>query len=268
MVIGCGILYWNMGGKMMESDMEIKTTYVSLRYPTTYKKYLKYEEILDGIDATEVFYMVYQDTEWELFRLNFTQIKPENPEGYFNTENGILYLSVDVTGTPPDIFTYQQLEEEEEEIDVKSLYYAMVDGVTNVLESVKQDVKYCEFKNIAENDKQDVKCLHWTVNLPVNLTWKETVDKNVEQVTFYGVIGEKNIELYTVSIGNEQDDSTIGYYVVNNEAKAISVMTNDISASEEITEDDKAACYILMDTINDVIQEIMSDSKFTLGTEE
>lgn len=263
----CGLFFWKQGdGKI--PTMDIQTTYVTLQYPKEYRKFLKHEEILDEADAEEVFSMVYQEKEVELFRLFFTQEESENAEGYLNTDHGVLCITLQPAQIDPDIFIQDpDSEESEKDTEMESLYYAMLDGMGIVLDSIKQDSQYSSLKEIAENQKQDAKILYWEIQLPTDITWEETTEGNVEQVTFFAKAGEKTIRLYTISLGEDQDQSSIGQYLADGQAKNINVTAYDLSENEVLTEEEKAVAYTLMDTVNDVIQVIQKDKNYRSSQE-
>lgn len=258
----CGLFFLKKGnGKI--STMDIQTTYVTLQYPKAYRKFLKHEEILDGTDATEVFSMVYQEKEIELFRLFLTSEESENAEGYLNTDNGVLCIALQPAQADPDVFIQNpDSEESEKDTEMESLYYAMLDGMGIVLDSIKQDSQYSSLKEIAENQKQDAKILYWDISLPTNITWEETSEEDIEQVTFFGKVGEKTLRLYTISLEEDQAESSIGQYVIDGQAKSINVTGYDLSENGALSEEEKAVAYTLMDTVNDVIQVIQKDKNY------
>lgn len=75
------------------------------------------------------------------------------------------------------------------------------------------------------------------------------------------------VPLYRVCIGEEQAKSFLGYYEVDGVKKPVSVETFELGEWDSWSEDDYAAAYRMMDTINHVIDTIMSSEQFSTETE-
>lgn len=254
------------GGTADKKDelMNIKTTYVTLKYPKTYKKYLKHQEILEGSDATEVFSMAYEGVEAELFRLCFTANEPENVEGYLETDQGSLYVSVQPYTEGPDLSGLMQDDQDLEKAqEVEAVYYSMMGAMGQVLESVKEDSRYSLVKGVAGNDKQTGEVLYWKVSLPKAITWQSREDDGTQEVAFAATVGEKRISLYTIALNDIPVETTIGQYTHQGKVKYVTVEICDLDAQGPLTQDELTAAHMLMETLNDVLQVIRSDSNFS-----
>lgn len=261
LILGICIAVFSGGGGK-DATMEIKTAYLTVAYPKSFKKYLKHESLSDGINATEVFSMVYEDVEAELFRLSVTQEAPEYFEGYLNTEHGLMYVSLSASGVDPSIFAVtSEQEEADQNAEMEALYFAMLDGMTDVLASIKQDAKFSVHRTISENDKQNTALTYWNISLPKDITCEETTEGGIYRAAFHGVIGDKTVKLYTVSLGDTAAASPVGQYEVNGQSQMVSVEIHDLN-SLELTEEELSAAYTLVDTVNDVLRVIREDKNF------
>jgi hypothetical protein len=73
--------------------------------------------------------------------------------------------------------------------------------------------------------------------------------------------------LYRIIIGDEQTGSLLGYYKVDGVKKAVCVESFTLVERESWNEDDYAAAYRMMDTINHVIETIMNSKQFATEAE-
>lgn len=261
------LLLWLGGGKAANKTagtMDIKTTYVTVKYPKTYKKYLQHREILEGSDAIEVFSMVSDGVEAELFRLSFTAAEPENVEGYLLTDNGMLYISLEPNADGVDLSSLMQDgEETDKSRKVESIYYAMMGGMGQVLESVQEDSRYSIVKEVAKNDKRTDTVLNWKVSLPKAITWQTSEDDGIQEAVFRAAVGEKEIILYTIALEDIATENAVGQYTRQGQTKYVTVTISDLDAQGPLTEDELAAVHLLMDSVNDVLQVIGSDANFS-----
>lgn len=261
------LLLWLGGGKAANKTagtMDIKTTYVTLKYPKDYKKYLQHREILEGSDAIEVFSMVSDGVEAELFRLSFTAAEPESVEGYLLTDNGMLYISLEPNADGVDLSSLMQDgEETDKSRKVESIYYAMMGGMGQVLESVQEDSRYSIVKEVAKNDKRTDTVLNWKVSLPKAITWQTSEDDGIQEAVFRAAVGEKEITLYTVALEDIATENAVGQYTRQGQTKYVTVTISDLDAQDPLTEDELAAVHLLMDSVNDVLQVISSDANFS-----
>lgn len=243
--------------------MEIETTYLSIQYPKEYKKYLTYEETLNGVDSEAVFFMNYEDNKLELFRLNVCSDAPETYEGYLNTDKGTMYVSLAGSSVDQNLFFSDDVSGDPEvNVEMEALYYAMKDGMTAVMKSIEQAPNYSVVRGVFGNDKKEETLSYWKVNLPSNVTYEEKYEGAVYRAEFYGNVGEKKIPLYTISLNDTTAENPIGQLVVNGEAKLVSAQVHDPNADATLTEEERATVYILLDTINDVLQAIRQDKNF------
>lgn len=250
-----------------DRTVEIKTTYLKVQYPKEYEKYLKYEELVQGKDATVVFTMIYDEIEAELFRLSFTEAAPEEYAGYFAVDNGELYVSIKASGFNPMILGMEQSDEaSEKRLEIESLYYSMLDGMTTVMGSVREDSRFSEIRGASESEKKELSLSYWNVSLPQNITCVETEQDGIYRATFKCHVGDKEIDLYTVCLGDSEVESVIGQFATNGRSRLISVELHELNA-DTLSKEELEIVYAMMDTINDVLQAIRQDKNFSEQTE-
>lgn len=265
-VVGIGIVIAldGIGDDNDEQDgtFKIKTSYATLQYPEKYKKFLKYEETRQGEDSTVVFTMAYEKLEAELFCLSFTAEAPEEYVGYFDAEGTELYVSISASGFDYGIFGVDNTEDDlEMREEVQALYYGMLDGMSIVMDSVRMDERFSELKGVSERQKQDHTLTYWKISLPKAITVAESEQDGVYRATFSSDVGDKVIDLYTISLGDTGAESIIGQYVTNGDSRIVSVELHNIN-TEILTTEELEIAYTMMDTINDVLQAIRQDKNF------
>lgn len=259
----CIVAVVGMISSNRETAMDIETTYLTVQYPKEYKKYLAYEETLNGQDSEVAFFMNYEEQKLELFRIGVYSNAPEMYEGFLSTENGTMYVSL--TGSPVDrnvFYTEEVTGEPVLNTEMEALYFAMKDGMTMVMDSIEQAPGYSVVMGVFGNDKKDSSLSYWKVSLPSNITWEEKNEGNVYRAMFYGNVGEKKIPLYTISLGDTTAETPIGQFEVNGETKLISVEVHDPNEAGTLTEEEQASVYVLLDTVNDVLRVIREDERF------
>ena len=261
------VVVWSFLPKNESAAMKIKTTYLTVQYPKEYEKYLKYEELVQGKDATVVFTMIYDEVEAELFRLSFTEAAPEEYAGYFAVDNGELYVSIKASGFNPMILGMDQSDEaSEKRLEIESLYYSMLDGMTTVMGSVREDSRFSEIRGASESEKKELSLSYWNVSLPQNITCVETEQDGIYRATFKCHVGDKEIDLYTVCLGDSEVESVIGQFATNGRSRLISVELHELNA-DTLSQEELEIVYAMMDTINDVLQAIRQDKNFSEQTE-
>ena len=250
-----------------ERTVEIKTTYLTVQYPKKYEKYLKYEELVQGKDATVVFTMIYDEIEAELFRLSFTEAAPEEYAGYFSVDNSDLYVSIKVSGFDPRILGTEDTDEaQEKRFEIESLYYSMLDGMTTVMDYVRKDSRVSEIRGASESEKKELSLSYWNVSLPQNITCVETEQDGIYRATFKCRVGDKEIDLYTVCLGDSEAESVVGQFATNGKSRLVSVELHELN-TDTLSQEEIEIVYAMMDTINDVLQAIRQDKNFSEQTE-
>lgn len=243
--------------------MCIQTKYAALQFPAEYADYIRHEEMLDGTDAVEVFSMLYEQKELELFRLSFTQEEKENAEGYWDSGEDLLCVSISISTLEPDAFLcLQDTGEWENDVKMESTYYSMLGQMSTVLQSVKESPNYRIIKTSSANANAEERMLYWDVTLPADVCFERSDEDGVEAVRFFAQLGEKQIDLYTIALENQQTDSAIGRYSANGKTVYVAVEVSGGIENEALSESEREYVYTLLEGINDVIGVIRQDPDF------
>jgi hypothetical protein len=125
---------------------------------------------------------------------------------------------------------------------------------------VCNDERFSEARGISERKKQ--KLSYWEVSIPVGITCVESERNGVYRATFCGNVGDKIIELYTISLGATNAKSIIGWYATRGENKILSVELHSIDI-DALSSEELELAYIMMDTLNDVLSVIRQDKNFS-----
>lgn len=242
---------------VMSSDgthVIIDSAYCQLLFPAQYCKYLRYDEYTQGAVTTQIFSFVKEDMNLELFRIYYGDAETGEPLGMLNTG----------TGDVPITFTAHTFGEESFADEESWLIYnGMMDGFSVVLNSIYVDSRYMPNQSAEPSQTQDVELSFWTVDLPEEITWEETQEGGNYQVDFFGNVNGEKIPLYRVSIGDTPLKTVLGNYTINGTAKPVSVEACDMPTMEGWPEREVTRLYDLMETINDVIQVIMSSEEYS-----
>lgn len=239
----------------------LETAYGPLMYSEQHAAYLKHVESIDGEMAVEVFYMIYNDSERELFRIYFGNMEMGDPVGILETNSGEISVSAAACVYEADEFADE---------DSLLLYYELMEELNIVLDSIRNDSRFKEIDtvDVPVSDKTNSELSYWTFSLPQNVDWEESTAGNVYQADFYGTVAGDRIKLYTIYLGEAEADSLLGYYQVNGETKPVYVKSYDLAPDNSWTDEDLMTAYSMMESINDVIQTIMSHENFSTVIEQ
>lgn len=235
-----------------ETFTTIKTKYCDLQFSERYSESLRHVESVQDEVAMEVFYMVSGDTERELFRICFGGDLAGEKLGVWKTDGKELPVILS-TGS----YEAEEFSNEDEQL----LYMNMMDQLDTVLTVIRSAENYAAVGTevMAEAEKRETAMTYWTVELPEQMQWEETVEGELYAADFYGTVAGERVTLYTVWIGEmEADSEPIGML----QGKPVYLQTGEIQPGEGWTEEDTAAAYVMMDTINDVITAIETSADF------
>lgn len=238
--------------------MTIDTQVCPLTFPLSYSDNMKHAEVIQDNVVMEVFYLVYEETQMELFRIQFDPQETDHDMGVMKTDSGDLYITVSVCDYPEDALENQ---------DVRELYQSMMGCVDTVLTSIQNDSRFSKKENVQirvyDNDLR-----YWSISLPENMEWEETAGEENYRVTFYGNIKDIKIKLYEVAIGGSELSSSLGYYKIDGSYKPVSIGSFDLPATDGWSEGEITELFTMMETINAVIQTIASDANYAADMPE
>lgn len=239
---------------------KINTPYIDLMLPVELESVITSDESTYGTIYTRGFYMNYGGTEQPLWRVDFGDANAGDWVGVLKTDKGD--IPVTMTGFAIDAEELAALGEEGSQLysECMQAYIVMLDGIM-------ADSRFSPDHPLAVGEDTSMPLTYWTVTLPDTMKVSEnTADGNYEAVFSAEVVGEM-VCLYRVCIGENQAESLLGYYEVDGVKKPVSVEAFELAERANWSDDDYAAAYRMMDTINHVIDTIMQSKQFSTEAE-
>lgn len=233
--------------------MVIDTTVCQLHFPISYGDYMSHREVIQDHVVLEVFYMVYEEIQMELFRIQFDSQETDHDIGLIETESGNLYVTVSVCEYAEDDFENQETYE---------LYQSIIGCIDTVLGSIQTDSRFSKKDEIQVN-VSDNTLRYWSIELPENMVWEEMEGEESYRVAFFGNIKNQKIKLYEVAIGGSELSSHLGYYKIESQYSPVSIESFDLPSTEGWNEGEITELYIMMETINSVISAIVADENYS-----
>lgn len=253
LLVACGKKQEPMRAPEDVKTVSIETSYGYLAFPEETFESLHHMEVTDGVTVMEVFYMVTQEGELELFRIYFDDENMGTPVGY---------LTVDGIEVPVSYSLCEYADEDFVDEETRKLYHSMMNGFSVVVNSIYEDTRFSETRAVEEIGDREVKLRHWKVTLPENVQYTETDENGNYRVDFFGIVGGERIDLYMIGLGDIEGETTLGTYTVNGVQKAIVVQTYDMGPYDIWPEEDRTVIYNMMNSINSVIQTIVEDKNY------
>lgn len=239
---------------------KINTPYIDLVLPVELEKVISSDESAYGSIYTRGFYMSYGEKELPLWRVDFGDANAGDWVGLLKTDKGD--IPVTMTGFAIDAEELAALGEEGSQ-----LYSVCMQAYIVMQDGIMSDSRFSPDRPLAVGEDTSVELTYWTVTLPNTMTVSEnTADGNYEAVFSAEVVGEM-VPLYRVCIGELQAESFLGYFEIGGVKQPVSVEAFELAERANWSEDDYAAAYRMMDTINDVINTIMSSKQFSTEAE-
>ena len=240
--------------------VKINTPYIDLFLPSELESIITYDESTYGDIYTRAFYLNCAGGELPLWRFDFGDPNAGEWVGVLKTDQGD--IPVCMTGF---VVTSEELAALGE--DGSKIYGECMQGYSEMLAGIMADPRFTSERPLAVGEDTSVKLTYWTVTLPDTMKVSESTEGgNYEAVFSAEVVGEM-VRLYRVCIGENQAESLLGYYEVDGVKKPVSVGSFDLVERDSWSEDDYAAAYRMMDTINHVIDTIMQSKQFSTEAE-
>ena len=230
---------------------------LKLQFPEELSEYVIREQSTYGLSTTEAFYIKNSGDDIPMFRIDVGDEKLGDWLGVFKTDKG----EIPVTYT---VFTVSEDDIASLGENGRELYDELMRSFNILLETVFNDPRFSFDKQIDVGESHGVAMTYWTIELPDKMLFSENTSNGNYEAVFYTVLNGENVKLYTVCIGEEMAETQLGYFEIAGVKKPISVGSFDLSENYAWTEDDYAVAYRMMDTINDVIEVIMSSKQFSL----
>ena len=252
------VFFGSQGQEKEKTPVKVQTSYSTLEFPARYADALKYTETVEGDVTVEIFSMIHGSGDVELFRVCFGETGKGTVEGYLNLDSGEIPVSVVIeNGDRAESLDGEAVEQ----------YYAMMDALNVVLDSLYRDERFSK-KSIAAENKTQNQLAYWSFDLPADIACEETVENDQYHVSFSYIFAGEQILLYTVYLGGPERESLIGYYTADAEAKPIYLEISKSVQQDAMPEEAKNGVYAAMDTINHVVDTIMSNEHFSVPEAE
>ena len=238
----------------VETTVSIETVYGPLKFPKELYDKLRHMEVTEGQIAVEVFYMICTQGEREAFRIYYADPGSNTCFGYLQTDSGEIPVSY-------RLCEYEDTEFENEED--RKLYYDMMSAFSVVMNSIHEDPRFSETRSVASVGNREVQLRYWTLTLPENIQCTETEENGEYLAVFYGEVSGDRIKLYTIGLGDMEAESVLGWYTADGVQKQVKVQTHSPDAYENWSEENQIVIYEMMNSLNSVIQIIVSDANFS-----
>ena len=237
----------------VEAEKVIQTQYMQLCVPEAKMEGVTHREVVQDTIAMEIFTLVSGETELELFRLYFG-------DGTMGTIVG--YVTVEEEEIPVS-YTISEYGDDFPDEESKALYYQAMDLFSVVIDALYESENFSQTKH-TEPVKDGVAAMkYWSVDLPENIIWEELVQEKLYCLNFYGTLHGERTALYSVGIGEMEADYTVGTFLVDGEERIVNVRIFDLPVTDQWNEEEISAGYRMLETVNDVIDAIMSSENFS-----
>ena len=230
----------------------IDTLYGTLKIEKEYLEKIRHDEIPMDQVTMEIFYMIQEEEEWELFRLYYGDTTKGNLIGKVLVDGQEIPVSVALNEKSADAYL-----REEALLD----YYVLMEQINVVLDSVRSAENFIPLgaQIDAESPREIAQLKYWNVELPDCISWQESDSEGTYRVDFYGVAGDQNIRLYTISMGDKADGNILCMYEMDGEEIPVHIITyplkDQISQMTQYLESEYAT---QMDSIDVLVQAITS----------
>ena len=260
MFLSCGLVSCSAEQEPLRASdsstmVSIETVYGMFNFPEDRVANLKHVEVTEGNVAMEVFYMVDQGGEKELFRVYFADPQMGNHMGYFSEDGKEIPITYSLCEYEDSTFS----SEEE-----RRLYYSMMEGISILMNSIYEDDRFSEIRTIETVGNREIKLRYWKVELPDNVQYVETEEDGVYCVNFYGEAGGEKINLYMIALGNIEVETILGWYTVDGRQLPVGVRTFNIEAYDSWSKEDRIVLSNMMNSLNTVINGITGDKNFSM----
>lgn len=226
------------------------------RFPKEYAHIVEHTQECFGERITDTFVLKNSDTDISLFCITF---------GDAESGDWLGELKIDDVNVPITYTIFSPDEDEIEKLDVegREAYDAMRESFGNLLNVITADRRFVMKEEPAELvlGKQ-VEMAYWNVVLPEAITIEETNNDSVYQADFSGMVNDELVMLYSVRVGGDSLFSPLGLFEIDGEQMIVSVEVYTLDDRTEWNQSDFENAYLMMDTINTVIDAIIDSDCF------
>jgi hypothetical protein len=245
-----------VGDTALDNDhVMIDMKYLSIQLSNDLAQHCRHMEVSEGSETMDVFYMLLERGEMELFRVYFGNHNIADPIGFLDTNEGTLPVAVAVcTYNTEDFITEEEF----------SIYNDLMGELNTIIDAICA-LDGFKTQNLVEKVAEDVtvQMRYWSVNIPDSLEVEEVVGEKIYKANFYCMVAGEKTWLYSIYLGNAEADTQLGTYRIGDEERDVWVKTYDLVPQEGWTAEDVSHTYEMMATINDIIGTITSNENFS-----
>lgn len=236
---------------------KINTPYVDLLIPLDKAEYISSDESTDGGLYTCTFHMNYEGNSVPLWQVEFGDPDSADWIGILKTDQGD--IPVAMTG-----YTISERDLEALGEQGAQLYGECMQGYIVMLDGIMADSRFTAERPVVVGENTEMKLTYWTITLPSKIQVHESNEGGIYTAVFSGEVVGEMVLLYQITVGGEQSESLLGYFDVDGTKKAVCVESFTLVRRESWNEEDYATAYRMMDTINGVINTIVSSEQFSI----
>jgi len=205
--------------------------------------------------TTEVFSMRIGEEVVPLYRFDFGNAQAGTPLGVLRTDAGDIPVTFQV---------FELSEQRQAAMDAETLadYHEQMENINIVMEAILADPRFTTENSADSGELREAVMAHWTLSLPEAISWTESEADGAYHAAFYGRIQGEDIPLYTVTIADDEAGDPMGMFSLNGEEKMVSIGFYPLEQYVYWSETDYDLAYLMMDTINDVIEAIMESENY------
>ena len=253
-IVLSGLQWTSLAGQNVENGVSVNLSCgISLEIPSEYAQIVVHNQKKHFSPVSEVFSMQVGEEEIPLYRIDFGNESFGEWLGVIQTEEGDI---------PVTFMVYPLSAEELEVLDEETVltYYGAMENLNLVLDAICMDPRFVQEIPDGIGEYRELELEHWMLDLPSKVSCVESNENGVYSASFFGRICGEDVPLYTVNIGDEDD--AIGVYNLNGEERPLSVDVYEVGKNAFWSEEDYEAAYRMLDTINDVMDVILSSEDY------
>lgn len=241
-----------------ESEKTIETAYLPVQISGEYVQNLEHRRVTEDSRAMEIFTMVKDNTEVELFRIYFDEEETGSYLGSLEVDGEEIPVTLEVPEYSDEMFADEES---------RTVYYELMDTLNGVVETIQQDDRFSSNEKIPVQT-EETQLSYWNFTLPAGMEQEESTEAGNYLATFYGNVNGSRYKLYSVALGEVTLRTVLGTYSVNGVPCTVSVESEELPVTDGWPDNAVLELYKMMESINDVIQTIMQSEGFSNQTPE
>lgn len=233
----------------------IQSKYIDWSVPAECMEFLRYENETTSNTVADMFFLKLGNVEMPIFRFDF---------GNENAGDWLGMLTVGEERIPVVYTVFMVTDEELAVIDgAEEKYYRLMDVFNEMVQDLTESNGFATERLLDIGDDTEVKMTYWSVTLPEKITVQEKNEGGKYEAIFSGEVVGEMVLLYHVLIGEGQPGVFQGYFKVDGKKMPVYVESYELGERGTWTENDYAVAYGMMDTVNDVLEQIRTSKYFS-----